>query len=110
MVFHQLVEEGNLARLSHARISQSNESIEVSTEDSVLFVYFSKVEVSHFDGLAWVVGITKGHCVLSEESLQPTRAESNSAFRSHVRLSSRRRLSRVVCVELFVGLFLGSEF
>jgi hypothetical protein len=82
----------------------------MSTEDSVLFVHFSKVEVSHLDGLAGVVGITKSHCVLSEESLQPTRAESDSAFRRHVRLSSRRRLGRVVCVELFMSLFLGSEF
>lgn len=82
----------------------------MSTEDSVLFVHFSKVEVSHLDGLAGVVGITKSHCVLSEESLQPTRAESDSAFRRRVRLSSRRRLGRVVCVELFMSLFLSCEF
>lgn len=82
----------------------------MTSEDSMLLVDFTEIEVRYFDGLARGVGVTKSDGVSSEKSLQPSRAEADFAFRRHIGLTSSRRLSRVVRIELFMRFLFSRKF
>jgi len=49
MVLHQLVEEGNLAGLSHRWVRESDKGVESSTKDIALFVDLSEGEFRDYD-------------------------------------------------------------
>lgn len=92
LMLHKLVKERNLTRLSHARVSKTNESIEMPSEDVLLLIDFTEVKVANLNGLAGVVGISQSHGISGKETLKPSRAEPNSALRVHIRFTGSLRL------------------